>query len=106
MTKNKLKKKFLKHLGNVAMAAVSLSLISAPAKAIEPTQAAEQVLATEGGRAAAKEALNSALAVARSKPAMAVATTIVCGACVPIAGACASPGICIACGILVAKTLG
>lgn len=107
MTKSKFKKKkILKHLGNVAMAAVSLSLITAPATAIEPTQAAEQVLATEGGRAVAKEALNSALKVARSKPAMAVATTIVCGACVPIAGACASPGICIACGILVAKTLG
>ena len=100
------KKKFLKHLGNVAMAAVSLSLITAPATAIEPTQAAEQVLATEGGREAAKEALNSALKVARSKPAMAVATTIVCGACVPIGGACASPGICIACGILIAKTIG
>lgn len=107
MTKSKSKKKkFLKHLGNVAIAAVSLSLITTPATAIEPTQAAEQVLATEGGHAAAKEALNSALKVARSKPAMAVATTIVCGACVPIAGAYASPGICIACGILVAKTLG
>lgn len=37
---------------------------------------------------------------------MAVATTIVCGACVPVAGVCASPGICIACGVLIAKTLG
>ena len=96
----------LKHLGNVAMAAVSLSLITAPATAIEPIQAAEQVLSTEGDRAVAKKDLNSALKVARSKPAMAVATTIVCGAYIPIADACASPGICIACGILVAKTLG
>jgi hypothetical protein len=37
---------------------------------------------------------------------MTAATAIVCLACVPLAGAAASPGMCIACGILIAKTLG
>ena len=107
MVRNKFgRKKILKHIGNVVLSAVSLSLIIGPATASEPIKAAEQVVSTEGGRLAAKEALNSALKVARSKPAMAIATTIVCGACVPVGGVTASPGICIACGILVAKTLG
>lgn len=51
------------------------------------------------GLTAVKEALNSLLKLARSKPGMVLATTIVCGACV-------SPDICIACGILVAKIFG
>jgi hypothetical protein len=50
--------------------------------------------------------MNSALKAANSKPAMTGATSIVCLACVPLAGAAASPGMCIACGILIAKTLG
>ena len=45
------KQKIFKHLGNVAMAVVSLSLITASVGAIESSQAAGQVLATEGGRA-------------------------------------------------------
>lgn len=39
---------------------------------------------------AAKEALNVALKMARSKPAITTATSIVCIACVPVAGAAAS----------------
>jgi len=37
---------------------------------------------------------------------MIIATAIVCLTCIPVAGALASPGLCIACGILIAKTFG
>lgn len=98
------KKRILKHLGNVGMAIVSLSLMTSPALAasLDPAETAAQVVASEGG----KEALNAALKVARSKPALSVATAITCIACVPVAGAAASPGLCVACGILIAKTFG
>ena len=44
--------------------------------------------------------------MAKSRPAISAATTIVCLASIPAAGAVASPGLCIACGILVAKPFG
>jgi len=37
---------------------------------------------------------------------LSIAAGITCIACVPVAGVAASPGMCIACGILIAKTLG
>ena len=73
-----------------------------PVSAADPTELASQAVGSEGG----KEVLNATLKAARSKPALSVATGIVCMACVPVAGATTSPGICIACGILIAKTLG
>jgi hypothetical protein len=100
------KKILFKHFANVCMAVVSLSLITAPVSAIEPVEMANQVIGSEGGQKATKMAINGALEMSRTKPALAVATTIVCFACVPLAGAAASPGLCIACGILVAKTFG
>ena len=72
------------------------------AESIDAADAAKGALATEGG----KEALNAALTVAKSKPALAVAGGIVCISCLPAAGIAASPAMCIACGILVAKVLG
>ena len=60
------------------------------------------MIGSEGG----KEALNQALKVARSKPALSVAAGITCVACLPAAGAAASPGLCIGCGILLAKVIG
>ena len=54
----------------------------------------------------AKEALNQALKVARSKPALTVAAEINCAACTPVAGATASPALFIACGILLARAIG
>jgi hypothetical protein len=96
------KKRVLKHLGHVGMAVLSLTLMTSAVSAVEPAQAANQVIAVEGGKAA----LNRALTVAKTKPALATAATIVCFACIPVAGAAASPGLCIACGILIAKTLG
>jgi hypothetical protein len=100
------KKRILKHLGNVGMAIISVSLMTSPASAIDPAEAAGQVIGAEGGSKAAKEALNTGLRMAKSKPAMTTATAVVCLACVPAAGAAASPGLCIACGILIAKTFG
>lgn len=98
------KKRILKYLGNVGMAIVSFTLMTSPALAtsLDPAETAGQVVIYEGD----KEALNAALKIARSKPALSVATAITCIACVPIAGAAASPGLCVACGILIAKTFG
>ena len=76
------------------------------ASAVDPAQAAGQVVASEGGRAAAKAAINSALKVVKSKPSMVAATTVVCVSCIPVAGACASASMCVACRIMIAKTLG
>ena len=59
-----------------------------PVVAINPVEAANQGVASKSG----KEALNAALKLARSKPALSTAAAI--------------PGLCIACGILIAKTLG
>lgn len=99
------KKKFFRHASQIVMAIVCLSLMTAPAIAIEPAQAAGSVIGAEGGKQVTKKAIDVALKTAKGKPAMTMATTIVCLACVPIAGA-ASPTMCIACGILLAKTLG
>ena len=105
---NKKKKKVLKHIGKVGMAIFYLTVMTSPMAfaAIDPSEAVEQVLGSEGAAEAGKAAMNSALKAANSKPAMTAATAIVCLACVPLAGAAASPGMCIACGILIAKTLG
>ena len=102
MERKQIKKRILTHLSKVAMGIVSASLVVGPAVATEPIDAASHVVASEGG----KEVLNNALKVARSKPALSLATAIVCVGCLPVAGAAASPGMCIACGILIAKTFG
>ena len=109
MAKNKKpnrKKQILNHLGKVGMAIVTVCLMSSPALAVDHADAASQVIGTEGGKKVTKEALDAALKMAKSKPAMTTATGIVCLACIPAAGAAASPGLCIACGILIAKTFG
>lgn len=100
------KKRILKHLGNVGMAIVTTSLMTSSALAIDSAEAASQAIGAEGGRKVAKKALDAALKMAKSKPAMTSATSIVCFACIPAAGAAASPSLCIACGILIAKTFG
>ena len=107
MGKNKFqKRKILRHLGRIAVSAVPVSLMTGRILAVDPAEAAVKVMATEGGQETAKQALKSALKGAHSKPTMTVATTIACVACVPIAVAVASPGVYIACSILIAKTLG
>lgn len=105
---NSIKKKVLKHIGKVGMAIFYLTVMTSPMAfaAVDPSEAVEQVLGSQGAAEAGKAAMNSALKAANSKPAMTAATAIVCLACVPLAGAAASPGMCIACGILIAKTLG
>ena len=101
---NSRKKKILNHLGKIGMTLLSVSLLlgSSSASAIEPADTAAQAVTSEGG----KEALNAALKVAKSKPALSVAAAITCIACVPVAGGTASLSLCIACGILIAKSLG
>ena len=88
------------------MAFITASLMISPSLAVNPTQAADQVIGAEGGSKVAKEALDNALKLAKSTPAMSTATGIVCLACIPAAGSAASPELCIACGILIAKTFG
>jgi hypothetical protein len=101
---NSRKKKILNYLSRVGVSALSVSLLlgSSPASAIDSVDAASQVIASEGG----KEVLNTVLKIGRSKPALSIAAGITCIACVPVVGVVASPGMCIACGILIAKTLG
>lgn len=101
-----LKKRALNKLGQVGLSLFSAAFVigsaGAPAAAVDPTEAMKDVIGSEGG----KEALNQVLKVAKSKPALSVAAGITCIACVPVAGAAASPGLCIACGILIAKVIG
>lgn len=89
-----------KHLKNVALALLSLTLMSGPA------YSAEDLVGPAVNNEGAKEALNAALKVARGKPALSVAATVVCISCIPVAGATVSASMCVACGILLAKTLG
>jgi len=62
------KKRILKHLGNVGMAIISVGLITSPTLAADPAEAASQVIGSEGGTKAAKQALDSALKMAKGKP--------------------------------------
>jgi hypothetical protein len=94
------RRRALKHLGRVSIGLVTLSLMSPGASAVDPgAEAATQIVASQAG----KKALNTALKIAGSRSSLTIATTISCAACV---GATYSPALCIACGILVAKTLG
>lgn len=104
--KTKFRKRILNHLGKVSLAFLSFTLMSGPASALDPAEAANQVIGSEGGQAAAKEVLNNALKVAKGKPALSVAAGIVCVASIPCAGVGASASMCVACGILIAKVIG
>ena len=108
LKKTNIKKRVVYHLGNVGMAFLTLILMTPPSLAVDPAEAANTVtvLGTEGGKKASKEVLDATLKMAKSKPAMTAATGIVCLACLKAAGIVASPGLCIACGIVIAKTLG
>lgn len=97
------KKRVLKHLRSVSMCMLSFCLMTPSVSASDPIDLTSQAISSEGGRLAAKEALNAALKVARSKPSLAIATSVVCASCL---ATCVSASMCIACGILVAKTLG
>ena len=94
----------MKHLGRVCLSVLSVTFLinSSAVSAIDSADVAKQTIVTEGG----KEAINTALKVAKSRPALSVAAGITCVACIPVAGVVASPGLCVACGILVAKVLG
>lgn len=97
----------LKHLVNVCIAVLSVGLMTSPiSAAVDTSEGASKVIGSEGSVKATKVAIDVALKMSKSKPAITVATGIVCLACIPVAGVAASPGLCIACGILIAKTLG
>ena len=101
------KERALKHLRKVSLALVStVFLLPSTARAVNPSETVNQAIGSEGGSLAATLVVNATLAAIRSKPAMSAATTIVCVGCLPVAGGTGSPAMCIACGILIAKTLG
>ena len=104
--KKPIRARVLNHLGKIGIVTISLILMPPPSLAVDPSEAASQVIGAEGGKLAAKETLNAALKIAKGKPALTTATAITFLACIPAAGAAASPGMCIACGILIAKTFG
>jgi hypothetical protein len=52
------------------------------------------------------DSVNAALKVAQNKSALSIAANITCIACILIVGATTSPNLCIACRVLIAKTLG
>jgi len=106
-TKNVLTSKGVKRVGkNVLKSALVITLASVPvvyssnAAEIQPVPVSNSTIG--GG----KEVLNAALKTARQKPALSVAAAITCLACAPAAGLAASPSMCVACGILLAKVLG
>jgi hypothetical protein len=101
-SKKSVSKRLFKHVGKVALGIISTTLLVSSAGAVDVADGAKEIVGSEGGKAA----VNQALTVARSKPALSVATVIVCLACVPAAGIVTSPGMCIACGILIAKVIG
>lgn len=94
------RKKATRHVGNVALACLSLVFLAPAGGALDHNTTL--AINNEAG----KTALNEALKVARSKPALSVATIIVCAACPAVAGLAASPAMCVACGILIAKVIG
>lgn len=97
------KKRALKKLGQVGLGLFSAALVirstGFPAGAVDTVDTAKDVVGSEGG----KEALNQALKVARSKPAMSIAVGITCIACILATGVAASPSMCVTCGILIAR---
>ena len=106
-TKNVLTSKVVKKVGkNALKSALVITLASVPvvyssnAAEIQPVPVSNSTIG--GG----KEVLNAALKTARQKPALSVAAAITCLACAPAAGLAASPSMCVACGILLAKVLG
>jgi hypothetical protein len=97
------KKKFFNHFVKVGVALITrLILTPAISSAVDPVDSSSQALRLKGG----KEVLHSALKMARSKPSLALAATITCLACPPVAGVASSQELFMACGVLIAKTLG
>lgn len=98
------KRKVLKRLAKVSLTIFSTAVLigSSAAGAVDSAADPESaMIAAEGG----KQALNEALKLAKTKPALSIAASITCLACIPAAGASASASLCVACGILIAKTL-
>jgi hypothetical protein len=102
-SKKSVSKRLLKHAGQVALGIISTTLIVSSAGAVDAAaDGAKEIAGSEGGKASVTQALK----VARSRPSLSIAAIIVCIACIPVTGAITSPGMCIACGILITKVIG
>ena len=99
----KVRKKFLKHLGKVGIACFSLA-VTTLLYPVAATAIDNSIIAINNE--AGKTVLNEALKISRSKPALSLATVIVCLTCPAVAGLAATPAMCIACGILITKVIG
>lgn len=95
------KKKVLKSVAKAGLSIVYFSLLIAPAPA-SAIDTSSQIIGSD----AAKGAVNGAFKLVRSKPVLVLAAVISCSACVPTVGVAASASMCVACGILIAKTVG
>lgn len=98
---NSLKKRSLRKVSQIGLALASVAFVVGSVEAVNAADSAKNLVAAEGG----KKVLNQSLNVLRSKPALSIATVIVCYACAPIAEAAASTSFCIACSILIVKVL-
>ena len=56
------RKKILKHIGNVGMAMLSFNLLTSPVSTVAP----DEILGSEAGRKATKEAIDGALKMTKS----------------------------------------
>lgn len=63
------------------MALITVSLITSPALAVDTTEIASQVIGAEGSIEVSKQVLDTALKMAKSKPAMSTATVCYCTPC-------------------------
>lgn len=106
MKKKITKQAVYKHLREVGFAFFSLVLTAGSVSAQDILKPTGDLIGPEATNQGAKEALNAALKATRSKPALTLATVVVCTSCIPVAGIAVSASMCVACGILIAKTIG
>lgn len=100
--------KFKNSLKSTFLLMIVIGSYSLPAKATDLNDGAKlanEVLGSKGAELAFKEVMQGALKLARSKPSLIAATTLVCGASYPIPRAPTNWALAVACGILVSETL-
>ena len=99
------KKQILNHLGKVGMAVITFNLMASSLLAVDPPEITTHVVGAEGIKQVLKQVLNGALKITKSKLITSAAIFAVCVPCISTLGAVASPGLCIACWILITKTI-
>ena len=99
---------FRRSLKSTLMIMILVGSYSLPVKASDlndPANLANEVLGSKGAKIAFKEIAETALKLARSKPSLIAATTLVCSASYPLPPATTNWALSVACGILISETL-